>query len=70
LNFKGEAQKPESNPLSNGAKDEIITINDSNNAKNSVVETQKCYVQISGMTCASCVAAIEKHAVKLSGNAK
>lgn len=29
---------------------------------------QKCYVRIKGMTCASCVAAIEKHVRKLPGN--
>jgi hypothetical protein len=39
-----------------------------NSDKNAVlVQNQKCYIQISGMTCASCVAAIEKHALKLNG---
>lgn len=28
---------------------------------------EKCYIRITGMTCASCVAAIEKHAKKLHG---
>ena len=32
-----------------------------------LVQNQKCYIQISGMTCASCVAAIEKHALKMNG---
>lgn len=28
---------------------------------------QKCFITINGMTCASCVAAIEKHTLKLEG---
>ena len=40
-------------------------------ANNHVVETQiKCYIQINGMTCASCVAAIEKHALKMKGKSR
>lgn len=31
------------------------------------VESHKCFIQISGMTCASCVAAIEKHTLKMNG---
>ena len=33
-----------------------------------VKSEQKCFITISGMTCASCVAAIEKHTLKLEGN--
>lgn len=31
------------------------------------LENEKCFVRIRGMTCASCVAAIEKHAMKVRG---
>lgn len=30
-------------------------------------ELEKCFVRIEGMTCASCVAAIEKHVNRLKG---
>ena len=32
-----------------------------------LIENLKCYIQITGMTCASCVAAIEKHTLKMNG---
>lgn len=31
------------------------------------INVQKCYLQVKGMTCGSCVAAIEKHVQKLPG---
>ncbi len=35
-----------------------------------IEDLQKCFLRIEGMTCASCVATIEKHVKKMQGNLK
>jgi hypothetical protein len=55
-------------PQESGMNKILSEVQTKNSDKNAVlVQNQKCYIQISGMTCASCVAAIEKHALKLNG---
>jgi hypothetical protein len=62
--FKLDSQQE--NATVNKISNEVQIIKNSD--KNPVlVQNQKCYIQISGMTCASCVAAIEKHALKMNG---
>ncbi|XP_032779980.2 copper-transporting ATPase 1 isoform X2 [Daphnia magna] len=60
----GSQQNP-TNTISNEVQ---IIKNSENNVVND--QNQKCYIKISGMTCASCVAAIEKHTVKMNGVSK
>ena len=38
-----------------------------NEASVAQLDLEKCFLRVQGMTCASCVAAIEKHAKKIDG---
>ena len=38
-----------------------------NEASVAQLDLEKCFLRVQGMTCASCVAAIEKHAKKVDG---
>ena len=55
-------RQPEQQPHSPGVSKKSAKF------KPSREDVDKCFVRIQGMTCASCVAAIEKHVKRIDGN--
>ncbi|XP_046744215.1 copper-transporting ATPase 1 isoform X2 [Diprion similis] len=62
---KPHADTGTNNNLKNG--DVIVQLNGGGDIVIDAVHLSKCFLHIKGMTCASCVAAIEKHCKKLYG---
>ena len=49
------------------ANDDANDNEPTNEASVAQLDLEKCFLRVQGMTCASCVAAIEKHAKKVDG---
>ncbi|XP_020286145.1 copper-transporting ATPase 1 isoform X2 [Pseudomyrmex gracilis] len=63
----GVVRSPQSNAVADKKKTELQALQANGGGDVKKEHLSKCFLHISGMTCASCVAAIEKHCKKLYG---
>lgn len=65
--FANKTQSGENSPGSDSAPSHKTTFSEGTGTHRREVKTQKCFVSVTGMTCASCVANVEKNLLRHPG---